>query len=250
MGLLEDADHHFFSSLAITKLRCKLGQNFSPKRSHSAMRHQNAPVSSAFLHEWPKRHCTCGMSKSPGTWVVLLCCQFYLPLTCFWFEKHMHALAVFYFTSWILFSYSSPTSFSRSILFLLKRQISKGRRHHGSFLLPTRYSLFLNPPLLSKILHKHCLQFLLGRLSYLREIKNKGYSKLRWMANKVYYGRCVNGKWSHNPNNRLTTNRVLRFRGFLLRSTRGTILRLRGPQNVGTSQEIHLRVIVLLDSWL
>ena len=104
--------------------------------------------------------------------------------------------------------------------FFLKRQISKGRRHHGSFLLPTRYSLFLNPPLLPKILHKHCLQFLLGRLSYQREIKNKGYSKLRWMANKVYYGRCVNGKWSHNANNRLSTNRVLIFRGFLLRSTR------------------------------
>ena len=38
---------------------------------------------------------------------------------------------------------------------------------------------------------------------------------------------------------------MLRFRVFLLRSARGTILLLRGPQNLGTSQEIHLCVIVL-----
>ena len=184
------------------------------------MRHNTASVSSAFLHKWPKRHCTCGVSKSPGTWVVLLCCQFYLPLTCS--DSKNTCMHLLFFISQAESSF--PNLVQRHSLdlfcFFLKRQISKGRRHHGSFLLPTRYSLFLNPPLLPKILHKHCLQFLLGRLSYQREIKNKGYSKLRWMANKVYYGRCVNGKWSHNANNRLSTNRVLRFRGFLLRSTR------------------------------
>ena len=45
-----------------------------------------------------------------------------------------------------------------------------------------------------KILHKHCLQFLLGPLLYPGETKNKGYAKF-WGADKVYYGRCANGEF-------------------------------------------------------
>ena len=42
----------------------------------------------------------------------------------------------------------------------------------------------------------HCFQFLLGRLWYPGEIKNKGYAKF-WGANKVHYGRCtLSGVWS------------------------------------------------------
>ena len=48
-----------------------------------------------------------------------------------------------------------------------------------------------------KILHKHCLQFLLGRLQYPGEMKNKGYVKF-WGVNMVHYacyGRCASGEW-------------------------------------------------------
>ena len=105
--------------------------------------------------------------------------------------------------------------------FFEKGKSAKGEDTMDRFSCPQGILYFWIPHCSPKFcININCLQFLLGRLSYLREIKNKGYSKLRWMANKVYYGRCVNGKWSHNANNRLSTNRVLRFRGFLLRSTR------------------------------
>ena len=42
-------------------------------------------------------------------------------------------------------------------------------------------------------LHKYCLQFLLGRLNYPREMKNKGYAKF-WEANKVHCRRCAIGE--------------------------------------------------------
>ena len=55
-----------------------------------------------------------------------------------------------------------------------------------------------------KILHKYCLQFLLGWLWYPQEIKTIGYEKVRvvlgggggvGLANKVYYGRSANGEY-------------------------------------------------------
>ena len=49
-------------------------------------------------------------------------------------------------------------------------------------------------PIMQLILHKHCFQFLLGRLAatvaYPGEMKNKGYAKF-WGSNKVHYGRCA-----------------------------------------------------------
>ena len=42
------------------------------------------------------------------------------------------------------------------------------------------------------MLHKYCFQFLLGRLYYPGETKNKGYEKF-WEANKVHYGKCGSG---------------------------------------------------------
>ena len=42
-------------------------------------------------------------------------------------------------------------------------------------------------------LHKYCLQFLLGRLNYPREMKNKGYAKF-WEANKVHCRRFAIGE--------------------------------------------------------
>ena len=53
------------------------------------------------------------------------------------------------------------------------------------------------PYLPFKILHKHCFQFLLGRLYYPGELKNKGYAKF-WGANKVHYGRCASGELCTN----------------------------------------------------
>ena len=50
------------------------------------------------------------------------------------------------------------------------------------------------PYLLPKILHDLCSLFLLGITAIPREIENNGYAKF-WGANKVYYGRCANGKW-------------------------------------------------------
>ena len=44
-----------------------------------------------------------------------------------------------------------------------------------------------------KILDKHSFQFLLGRLQYPGEMKNKGYAKVLG-ANKVHYGRCASGE--------------------------------------------------------
>ena len=50
------------------------------------------------------------------------------------------------------------------------------------------------PCLPPKILHKHCFQFLLGRLKHPGELKNRGYAKFWGEANKVYCGRCANGE--------------------------------------------------------
>ena len=49
------------------------------------------------------------------------------------------------------------------------------------------------PCLPTKILHNHCLRFLLGRLKYSGEIENNGYAKF-WGVNEMYYGRCENGE--------------------------------------------------------
>ena len=49
-----------------------------------------------------------------------------------------------------------------------------------------------------KVLHKHCLQFLSGRLQYAGEMKNKGYVKF-WGVNMVHYGRCASGEWQFTP---------------------------------------------------
>ena len=45
-----------------------------------------------------------------------------------------------------------------------------------------------------KILHKHCLQFLLGLTIVPREIVKNAYVKF-WGANKVYYGQLENSKY-------------------------------------------------------
>ena len=67
--------------------------------------------------------------------------------------------------------------------------------------------------------YKHCLQFLLGRSQYPKEIKNKGYAKL-WGANKVHYGRCASGVSLHHQQQiqivstyGLDTGSVKRIRG-------------------------------------
>ena len=53
---------------------------------------------------------------------------------------------------------------------------------------------FLSPPLPpKKVVHKHCLQFLLDHCNA-QGNKNKGYGKF-WMVNKVHYGRCANGEF-------------------------------------------------------
>ena len=68
------------------------------------------------------------------------------------------------------------------------RVISRQLEAHMRHLHISHNASFLPP----KILHKHCYQFLLGRLLYPGEIKNKGYAKY-WGANKVDYGRCASG---------------------------------------------------------
>ena len=67
------------------------------------------------------------------------------------------------------------------------------------FMAKRHFHLSHNAPyLLPKILHKHCFQFLLGRLQYPGETKNKGYAEI-WSgvggggANMVHYGKCVSG---------------------------------------------------------
>ena len=50
------------------------------------------------------------------------------------------------------------------------------------------------PCLPPKILHKHCFQFLVGRLKHPGELKNRGYAKFWGEANKVYCGRYANGE--------------------------------------------------------
>ena len=58
--------------------------------------------------------------------------------------------------------------------------------HNAPYLIP--------PPPHTQILHKHCLQFLLGRLYYAGEMKNKGYAKFgRGRANKIHYEKCGSG---------------------------------------------------------
>ena len=58
--------------------------------------------------------------------------------------------------------------------------------HNAPYLIP--------PPPHTQILHKHCLQFLLGRLYYPGEMKNKGFAKFgRGRANKVHYEKCGSG---------------------------------------------------------
>ena len=44
-----------------------------------------------------------------------------------------------------------------------------------------------------KVLHSLCVSFLLGIRVVLREIEDNAYAKFRG-ENKVYYGRCANGK--------------------------------------------------------
>ena len=70
-------------------------------------------------------------------------------------------------------------------------------------------------------LHKHYLQLLLEPLSYLRETKNEGDAKFfleaggaGGVANKVYYGRCVNGELENQEGGRtVTSDGVLRDAG-------------------------------------
>ena len=49
-----------------------------------------------------------------------------------------------------------------------------------------------------EILHNLCLSFLLGITAVRREIENNTYAKLGGRGtNKVHYGRCVSGVFSH-----------------------------------------------------
>ena len=48
-------------------------------------------------------------------------------------------------------------------------------------------------PIMHLICPRKCFQFLLGRLQYPGEMKNKGYAKF-WWTHKVHYGKCGSGE--------------------------------------------------------
>ena len=106
---------------------------------------------------------------------------------------------VFQTTLWDSFGDTIAFSFPRARWKSPRRRLDTLKRLHDLLWnvirhLPISHNAPCLPP---KILHKHCFQFLLGRLCYPGEVKNKRYAKFGGggvgVANKVHYGRCATG---------------------------------------------------------
>ena len=67
------------------------------------------------------------------------------------------------------------------------------------FLTPILTIRYLHNPIIhlyypSRLLHNHCLQFLLGHENVPREVENNAYADF-WGVKEVYYGICASGEF-------------------------------------------------------